>query len=156
VDQIYRLRRHVSEIISYCYHYYSYACVDSVHIRSRLILYLSGHSYNFITNIFSIESLVQLSAYCAEFLVHGVDVEGKRAGIEEELVTLLGMFSASPEGIPVTYAGGVRTLEDLELVRRLGQGAVDCTVGSALDIFGGDLSYEEVVQWHKKQQQQHL
>ena len=43
---------------------------------------------------------------CAEFLVHGVDVEGKQLGIDEELVQLLG--SCSP--LPVTYAGGVRSL----------------------------------------------
>jgi len=43
---------------------------------------------------------------CAEFLVHGVDVEGKQLGVDEELVRLLG--AASP--LPVTYAGGVRTL----------------------------------------------
>jgi phosphoribosylformimino-5-aminoimidazole carboxamide ribotide isomerase len=39
----------------------------------------------------------------------------------------------------------------LELVKRLGKGKVDITVGSALDIFGGDLSYEEVVQWSRSQ-----
>lgn len=43
---------------------------------------------------------------CAEFLVHGVDVEGKQLGVDEALVRLLG--AASPR--PVTYAGGVRTL----------------------------------------------
>ena len=32
------------------------------------------------------ENLAALSQYCAEFLVHGVDVEGKRCGIEEDLV----------------------------------------------------------------------
>ena len=95
-------------------------------------------------------NLQQLAQYCNEFLVHGVDVEGKQCGILEDLVTLLGQ--ASP--IPVTYAGGVRSLQDLELVKQLGQGKVDCTVGSALDIFGGSLSYQEVVDWHKNQQQQ--
>jgi len=89
------------------------------------------------------ESLTDLAQYCDEFLVHGVDVEGKRCGIEEELVALLGNFSP----IPVTYAGGVRSLEDLELVKRLGAGRVDCTVGSALDMFGGELSYAKVVEW---------
>ena len=93
------------------------------------------------------ETLQDLSQYCAEFLVHGVDVEGLQCGILPDLVTLLGQ--ASP--IPVTYAGGVRSLQDLELVRQLGQDKVDCTVGSALDIFGGSLSYKSVVQWHKAQ-----
>lgn len=96
------------------------------------------------------ETLADLSRYCAEFLVHGVDVEGLQCGILPDLVQLLGQ--ASP--IPVTYAGGVRSLEDLELVRKLGGDRVDCTVGSALDIFGGALSYDSVVQWHNQQQQQ--
>lgn len=94
------------------------------------------------------QTLQDLSRYCAEFLVHGVDVEGLQCGILPDLVTLLGQ--ACP--IPVTYAGGVRSLQDLELVRKLGQNKVDCTVGSALDIFGGSLSYDSVVDWHNKQQ----
>lgn len=89
-------------------------------------------------------NLVVLAEYCDEFLVHGVDVEGKRCGIEEELVALLGNHSP----LSVTYAGGVRSIEDLELVRRLGSDKVDCTVGSALDVFGGELPYAEVVAWH--------
>jgi len=91
-------------------------------------------------------TLQELAGYCSEFLLHGVDVEGKQCGILPDLVTLLGKHSP----IPVTYAGGVRSLEDLELVERLGQGRVDCTVGSALDIFGGTLSYEGVVRWHQE------
>jgi phosphoribosylformimino-5-aminoimidazole carboxamide ribotide isomerase len=80
--------------------------------------------------------------------VHGVDVEGKRSGIEEELVALLGTFAAL-NNVPITYAGGVRSIEDLELVKALGQDKVDCTIGSALDCFGGDLSYTQVVAWHR-------
>jgi len=94
------------------------------------------------------DSLADLAQYCDEFLVHGVDVEGKRCGIEQDLVTMLGRCSP----IPVTYAGGVRSLEDLELVNQLGAGKVDCTVGSALDMFGGELSYASVVEWSKSQQ----
>lgn len=92
------------------------------------------------------ETLQKLSTYCDEFLVHGVDVEGKQCGILQDLVTLLGMHSP----IPVTYAGGVRSLDDLDWVERVGHGKVDCTVGSALDIFGGTLAYDAVVEWHKK------
>jgi phosphoribosylformimino-5-aminoimidazole carboxamide ribotide isomerase len=92
------------------------------------------------------ETLQKLSTYCDEFLVHGVDVEGKQCGILQDLVAILGMHSP----IPVTYAGGVRSLDDLDWVERVGQGKVDCTVGSALDIFGGTLPYEVVVAWHKK------
>lgn len=51
--------------------------------------------------------------------------------------------------IPCTYAGGVRDVEDLELVHRLGLGKVDISVGSALDIFGGSLSYDAVVAWSR-------
>eukprot|EP00887_Chlorella_sp_A99_P005328 scaffold1.g5328.t1 len=93
-------------------------------------------------------SLAVLAASCDEFLVHGVDVEGMQLGIDDELVALLGAWSP----IPVTYAGGARTLEDLERVQRAGQGRVDITVGSALDIFGGALPYADVVAWHRQQQ----
>ncbi len=90
------------------------------------------------------DTLDMLSEYCDEFLVHGVDVEGKRQGIQEDLVDILGEFSP----IPVTYAGGVRSLSDMDLILKLGKGRVDATIGSSLDIFGGDISYREVVKWH--------
>ena len=93
------------------------------------------------------ENLKELAAHCDEFLVHGVDVEGKQCGILQDLVKLLGEYST----IPVTYAGGVRSIEDLELVKVLGNDKVDATVGSALDCFGGKLKYDDVVHWHKKQ-----
>ncbi len=93
------------------------------------------------------ETLDMLSGFCDEFLVHGVDVEGKMQGIQTELVELLGGFSP----IPATYAGGAKSLSDLETVKSLGKGRVDLTIGSALDIFGGDLPYETVVTWHKAQ-----
>lgn len=94
--------------------------------------------------------MASLAASCDEFLVHGVDVEGMQLGIDDDLVELLGKWSP----IPVTYAGGARTLEDLERVAKAGAGRVDITVGSALDIFGGRLAYTDVVAWHKGQQQQ--
>jgi phosphoribosylformimino-5-aminoimidazole carboxamide ribotide isomerase len=94
--------------------------------------------------------LENLANYCDEFLVHGVDVEGKRLGIEAPLVQLLG--AASP--LPVTYAGGAKTLDDLELVKQLGQGRVDITIGSALDIFGGNVSYRDVVAWQRRQEKE--
>ncbi|XP_057451717.1 1-(5-phosphoribosyl)-5-[(5-phosphoribosylamino)methylideneamino] imidazole-4-carboxamide isomerase, chloroplastic isoform X2 [Lotus japonicus] len=88
-----------------------------------------------------------LASFADEFLVHGVDVEGKKLGIDEELVALLGKHSP----IPVTYAGGVTVLADLERIKTAGMGRVDVTVGSALDIFGGSLAYQEVVAWHNHQ-----
>ncbi|XAR64682.1 1-(5-phosphoribosyl)-5- ((5-phosphoribosylamino)methylideneamino)imidazole-4-carboxamide isomerase [Bertholletia excelsa] len=89
-----------------------------------------------------------LATYADEFLVHGVDVEGKKLGIDEELVTLLGKYSP----IPVTYAGGVTVMEDLERIKAAGMERVDVTVGSALDIFGGNMAYKDVVSWHFQQQ----
>ena len=87
------------------------------------------------------ETLNKLAEYCDEYLIHAVDVEGKSAGIEAELVQLLG--ESSP--IPATYAGGVHAMEDLELIRKLGGGSVHVTIGSALDLFGGYLKFEDVV-----------
>lgn len=84
--------------------------------------------------------LDEIAAYCDEFLVHGVDVEGHAAGMEEELVRMLGRF----QGIPVTYAGGIGSLEELEHFRQVSGGRVDFTIGSALDLFGGKVPYEAV------------
>jgi len=85
--------------------------------------------------------LDELSASCSEFLIHAVDVEGKASGIEEELVAMLGKWQKQP----VTYAGGVAAFSDLEKLRSLGQDALDVTIGSALDLFGGALAYREVL-----------
>lgn len=86
------------------------------------------------------EVLTELADSCDEFLIHGVDVEGKRSGMEEELVRMLGAW----RGIPVTYAGGISSMEDLEHFAAVSGGSVDFTVGSALDLFGGELPYREV------------
>jgi len=94
------------------------------------------------------QALVQLSDHCDEFLVHGVDVEGRLDGIEADLVRLIGEHSP----IATTYAGGVRSMSDLDLVKDLGRGRVDITVGSALDIFGGQIPYQSVVEWHRSNQ----
>lgn len=91
------------------------------------------------------ETLSELSRYCDEYLVHGVDVEGKRQGMQKDLVELLGRYCP----IPVTYAGGIGTLFELDLIKKLGQGRVDATIGSALDIFGGGIPYADAVQWHR-------
>ena len=92
-------------------------------------------------------TMERLAKCCDEFLVHGVDVEGMKLGIDLKLVELLGEFCP----IPVTYAGGARSLDDLELVKAAGRGMVDITVGSALDCFGGALKYDDVVAWHNQQ-----
>nr|WP_318684733.1 phosphoribosylformimino-5-aminoimidazole carboxamide ribotide isomerase [uncultured Acetatifactor sp.] len=85
--------------------------------------------------------LKELEDYCNEFLIHAVDVEGKGQGIEQELVALLGDY----EGIPVTYAGGVHSYEDLELIKELGKNRVNVTIGSALDLFGGMLEWRKIL-----------
>lgn len=90
--------------------------------------------------------LRKLSESCAEFLVHGVDVEGLRQGIQEDLIGLLGEHSPCP----VTYAGGVHQLSDLDRVKLLGRGRVDLTIGSALDIFGGDVPFAAVLEWQAR------
>ncbi|CAI8591066.1 unnamed protein product [Vicia faba] len=94
-----------------------------------------------------VEVMQFLANFADEFLVHGVDVEGKKLGIDEELVALLGNYSP----IPVTYAGGVTVMDDLERIKTAGMENVDVTVGSALDIFGGNLAYKDVVAWHNQQ-----
>ena len=84
-----------------------------------------------------------MSEYCDEFLIHAVDVEGKASGIEQELVKLLGTWNR----IPITYAGGVRSEEDLSLLKKLGKGQIDVTIGSALDLFGGTMKFENVLSY---------
>lgn len=96
------------------------------------------------------ESISLLEPYCSEFLIHAADVEGLQSGIDHELVSKLAEWCT----IPVTYAGGGRSLEDLELVKKLSKGKVDLTIGSALDIFGGSLKFEECVRWNEEQEKE--
>jgi phosphoribosylformimino-5-aminoimidazole carboxamide ribotide isomerase len=94
------------------------------------------------------ETLKTFSEYCAEFLIHAVDVEGLCRGIDGELVEKLGVWSP----LPMTYAGGANSLADLETVTKLGQGKVDLTIGSALDIFGGNgVEYADCVKFNRRQ-----
>ena len=88
-----------------------------------------------------------LSDHCAEFLIHAADVEGKCEGIDDELASLLGRWGK----IPITYAGGVKSLNDLKRIQELSSGTVDVTIGSALDIFGGSLiSYDDCLMWNRR------
>lgn len=89
------------------------------------------------------KTLDEFADYCDEFLIHAVDVEGKAEGIEEELAAILGEWGK----IPVTYAGGVHSFEDLEKLKKLGRGKVNVTIGSALDLFGGKMGFEEVLRY---------
>lgn len=123
--------------------------------RERLVLDLScrkkGDFYYIVTNRWQNytdvrveeQTLAELSDYCSEFLIHAVDVEGKAEGIERELVKILGEHSP----IPTTYAGGIHNFQDLEELRLFGKGRVDATIGSALDLFGGRMRLEEVLNY---------
>lgn len=91
-------------------------------------------------------NLDRLAAYCCEFLIHATQVEGQQQGIDERLVTILGDIAP----LPTTYAGGVSRLADVEIIERLGQGRLDYTVGSALDLFGGTgVRYDDLLQRHR-------
>lgn len=126
--------------------------VDAVG-KSHLVLDLScrkkDDSYYIVTDrwqkftdeVITEELLDELSQYCDEFLIHAVDVEGKASGIEKELVSLLGDWGK----IPLTYAGGVHSFEDLRLIKELGHNRVNVTIGSALDLFGGSMKFEDVI-----------
>ncbi|PYI51305.1 phosphoribosylformimino-5-aminoimidazole carboxamide ribotide isomerase [Paenibacillus flagellatus] len=87
--------------------------------------------------------IARLEAYCDELLIHAVDVEGKREGVQEKLAAGLAEWTT----IPTTYAGGARSLDDLERFRDITGGKLDITIGSALDIFGGQLPYRDVVEF---------
>lgn len=123
--------------------------------KERLVLDLScrkkENAYFIVTNRWqrfteekvTAELIYALAESCDEFLIHAVDVEGKQNGVECELLQTLGTVS----GVRMTYAGGIRSEEDIRLLEKLGHGRIDFTVGSALDLFGGSLSYE----WITKQ-----
>ncbi len=89
----------------------------------------------------SVELMEHLAQYCDEFLIHAVDVEGKQSGVSREIVEMLGAFTSRP----VTYAGGIHSMEDLDMIETLGNGHVDFTIGSALDLFGGTIPFSDVV-----------
>ena len=101
--------------------------------------YVVTNRWQTFTNVVVEESLLeQLAEYCDEFLVHGVDVEGKSSGVELELVKLLANWNR----IPITYAGGIGSMEDLEAFEKTCEGKLDFTIGSALDLFGGKIPYK--------------
>lgn len=123
-------------------------CVGREHIVLDLSCRKKDGSYYIVTNRWQTftnvkvctEVLDDLTEYCDEFLVHGVDVEGKSAGVESELVKIL----ADWRKIPITYAGGIGSMEDLKEFETMSNGALDFTIGSALDLFGGKVSYESI------------
>lgn len=117
--------------------------------KRRLVLDLScrrkGKDYYIVTDrwqkftdvILSEQVLYRLAGSCDEFLVHGVDVEGKAAGFDRELVHILKEYTSCP----VTYAGGIASMEELKEFEKECEGRLDFTIGSALDLFGGKVPY---------------
>ena len=126
--------------------------ISSAAGRDRLVIDLScrkrGEDYYIVTDRWQKFTDVKLdrsaldmfAEYCSEFLIHAVDVEGKASGVEVPLAEMLGGW----DGIPVTYAGGIGSYTDLDVLKKAGKGKLDFTVGSALDIFGGSLDFEKI------------
>lgn len=127
----------------------------SVTGKERLVLDLScrkkNDSYYIVTDrwqkftdvVVNRETLDMFSKYCDELLIHAVDVEGKCSGIEKELVSLLADWGK----MTITYAGGVGSYEDLAELKKLGHNRLNVTIGSALDLFGGHLDFEKVLEY---------
>ena len=95
--------------------------------------------------VMNAELLKESEQYASEYLIHAVDVEGKARGIESDVAKILGAY----KGVPVTYAGGIHSFEDLMQLAELGHGRVNVTVGSALDLFGGEMRFAEVLEFCK-------
>ncbi|MBT3539096.1 phosphoribosylformimino-5-aminoimidazole carboxamide ribotide isomerase [bacterium] len=122
--------------------------------KEKIVLDLScrkkNNEYYVVTNRWQIfsnfkvtsKNLETLSNYCDEFLIHGVDSEGKLQGVEIDLLNILKDFT----GIPITYAGGIRDMNDIEKIKQTGNGYINFSVGTALDIFGGELNYNKVIE----------
>ncbi|KAJ0087909.1 hypothetical protein Patl1_32509 [Pistacia atlantica] len=109
---------------------------SDVYLDEKVLDFLAVMQMNFWSMVLMLKGKIPVFIYC-------------RLGIDEELVALLGRHSP----IPVTYAGGVTTMGDLEKIKTAGMGRVDVTVGSALDIFGGNLAYKDVFAWHSQQEE---
>ena len=122
--------------------------------REHLVLDLScrkkENSYYIVTDRWqkftdvpvTLETMEELGEHCDEFLVHAVDVEGKAHGVETELAELLSGYTKRP----VTYAGGVGSMADIELLRKYGKNNLDVTVGSALDLCRGKIPFRELAE----------
>ncbi len=122
--------------------------------KERLVIDLScrkkdGHYYivtdrwqKFTDMILDEEAVKVFAEYCDEFLIHAVDVEGKANGIDSELTEMLGNM----EDVKITYAGGISSMTDLDILKEKGREKIDFTIGSALDIFGGKLKFDEIAQ----------
>lgn len=95
----------------------------------------------------SAKLLETLSDYCDEFLIHAADVEGLSRGMDESLIR----FLAENSPVPVTYAGGAKSVLDLVRCSEISEDRVDLTIGSSLDIFGGTgTRYADCVEFNRK------
>ncbi len=123
--------------------------------KQHLVLDLScrkrGDIYYIVTDrwqkytevVLNEENMNYFAGFCDEFLIHAVDVEGKASGIEGELVSMLGDWGR----LPITYAGGVHNFEDLKILKELGKNKVNVTIGSALNLFGGSMDFDKVLDY---------
>ena len=84
-----------------------------------------------------------LSEFCDEFLVHGVDVEGKKHGSDHSLIKILGDATVTTKKT-ITYAGGISNYDDIEKIASVSNSSLNFSVGSALDLYGGTLSYKDL------------
>lgn len=118
------------------------SCRKKMDENGKMSYYIVTDRWQKFTEIrLNLEILQELSEYCDEFLIHAVDVEGKANGIEEDLIKIL----AELDEIPVTYAGGVGNFSDLQRLKTIGKNRIHVTIGSALDLFGGSMKYEDVL-----------
>lgn len=103
----------------------------------------------FTDTVLDASLLKKLEEYSCEYLIHAVDVEGRQSGIDKDVVKILAQYRLNENhsnSIPVTYAGGVHSFEDIEVLKDIGNGLVDVTIGSSLDIFGGSMSFKKVLE----------
>lgn len=126
--------------------------------KKRLVLDIScrkrGDFYYVVTDrwqkftdeVMDVALLDRLMEHCDEFLIHAVDVEGRACGIETQLAEMLGSWGR----IPITYAGGVGSFSDLEDLKTFGKNRLHVTIGSALDLFGGTMAYDRVIDYIKQ------
>lgn len=129
------------------------SAIGKKHLVLDLSCRLKNNDYYIVTDrwqnytdvIVNEKTLDFFQSYCDEFLIHAVDVEGKASGIEQNLAKMLGDWGK----IPITYAGGVGGFEDLNILKNLGKDKLDVTIGSALDLFGGPMQYNKILEFMK-------
>lgn len=104
------------------------------------------------TMTLTIEIISEIEVYCDELLIHATHVEGMQNGMDIPLIELLSKICT----IPVTYAGGATCVEDIQLIHNISVGKLDVTIGSALDVFGGSLSFKACALWKEITYNHHI